>query len=404
MNLCSIRAGFISFHMAKGRAAVALFALMLLGGNAQAYPRADCIGDEGGTVITPGSVLQNAVNAANGGTVVLCQKAQFEVSGSIVLPAYTKLQTRALPVGDAFKARIYYKPGSGLQQGRSVLDANGRSGVELRNLIVDGSRNNVNIERTTGNATKWRALIAISGQNSLMDRVRAVNAVGGGVIAAADDVNCNNLRITNSFIGYSGFAESEQWADGIGLYCSNAYIANNELRDITDGAITFYGGTNTIIESNWIANSGRSAISGIIAAGAQKRTFGANFAGFNGSVFRNNLIETEGGQRITIALSAGSRMWCDAAQNNPDCDMVSGLSIVNNQGSGTYGYGIVVAGMSNATVAGNNLIMTPWNNPGWTGPRARCVGVNWYVVETGSGGSLQPGYTLRPNVGGCAWF
>ena len=404
MNLCFIRTGCISSHMTTGRAAGALLALMLLAGNAHAYPRADCIGDEGGTVITPGAVLQNAVNAANGATVVLCQKAQFEVSGSILLPAYTKLQTRALPTADAFKARIYYKPGSGLQQGRAVLDANGRSGVELRNLIVDGSRSSVNVERTTGNATKWRALIAISGQNSLIDRVRAINTIGGATIAAADDVNCSNLRITNSFIGYSGFLESEQWADGIGLYCSNAYIANNELRDVTDGAITFYGGTNTIIEGNWVANSGRSAISGIIAAGAQKRTFGTAFANFNGSVFRNNLIQTAGGQRITIALAAGSRMWCDAVQNNPDCEMVSGLSISNNQGSGTYGYGIVVAGMSNATVAGNNLIMTPWNNPAWTGPRAHCAGVNWYVVESGSGGSLQPGYTLRPTVGGCAWF
>ncbi len=370
----------------------------------QAYPRADCIGDEGGTVVTPGSVLQNAVNAAYGTPVVLCQQARFEVSGYVTLPAYTRLQARALPTDDALKATIFYKPGSGLPQGRAVLDANGRAGVELRNLIVDGSRTLPSIEQTTGNATKWRALIAISGQNSLMDRVRAINTVGGATIAAADDVNCSNLRITNSFIGHAGFNQSEQWADGIALYCSNAYIANNELRDVTDGAITLYGGTNTVIESNWIANSGRSAISGIIGAAAQKRTFGASFAGFSGSVVRYNLIQTAGGQHIAIALSAGSRMWCDAAANNPDCDMVQGLSFAYNQGSGLYGYGIAVAGMTGATIVGNNLTMTPWTNPGWTGSRAHCNGTNWYVVESGSGGTLQPGYASRTTLGGCAWF
>lgn len=372
--------------------------------DAHAYPRTDCIGDEGGTVITSGTVLQNALNAANGAIVVLCQKAQFEVSGSIQVPAYAKLQTRALPTDDALKARIFYKPGSGLAQGRAVLDANGRSGVELRNLIVDGSRTNANIERITGNATKWRSLIAISGVNSLMDRVRAINPVGAATIAAADDANCSGLRITNSFIGYAGFNENEQWADGIGLYCSNAYIANNEFRDVTDGAITVYGGRNSVIESNWVANSGRSAVSGIIAAAAQKRTFGAAFLGFDGTVARNNLIQTAGGQHITVALSAGSRMWCDAAVNNPDCDYISGMSFSYNQGNGLYGYGIAVAGMTGATIVGNNLTMTPWNNPSWIGPLSHCNGVNWYVVENGSGGSLQTGYTPRTNLKGCAWY
>ena len=176
---------------------------------ARAVARPDCIGDEGGTVTTPGSVLQNALYAANGGTIVLCQQAQFEVSGSIKVPAFSKIQTRGLPTNDALKARIFYKPGSGLVKGQAVLDANGQSGVELRNLIVDGSRAHPAVERITGEETKHRSLIAISGVNSLMDRVRAVNPVGMAIVAAADDKNCSGLRITNSFFGYAVLAPTE---------------------------------------------------------------------------------------------------------------------------------------------------------------------------------------------------
>ena len=88
------------------------------------------------------------------------------------------------------------------------------------------------------------------------------------------------------------------------------------------------------------------------------------------------MTRTAGGERITAGGSAwrygaapsvvttlGYHVWgCD----NP-CYYGHGVSFLNNTGSGTYGYGIVLDGMWNATVQGNSLSMTPWAsvNCGW---------------------------------------
>jgi hypothetical protein len=371
---------------------------------AHAAFRSDCLGDEGGAKTVLGSVLQKAIDDATNGKVVLCRQAKFLVYGSIRIPSNRTIETMGRPTNDSAKATILYKNGSGLSQGQAVLNANGRSNVIIRNIIVDGGRTSAGIERITGNnGTRWRALIAISGKNSALEYVRAVNTVGGYTIAAADDRNCENLRIVHSYIGNAGFSEQDQWADGLGLYCSGAYIAHNQFRDVTDGAITFYCGNDTIIENNWIANSGRSGISGIIAAAAQKRTIGSGFPNFHGSVARDNLIETSNGRRLVIGIAAGTRMWCDIASNNPDCDRIAGMSFRNNSGSGLFGYGIVVAGMSSATISGNDFDVTLWTNSSWQGGMARCRGSNYYVVESGSGGTLQSGYASRGNLTGCAW-
>ncbi len=383
---------------------------MLALGQAHSATRPDCIGDEGGATAMSGQVIQDAVDAANGTPVVLCQSARFEVVDPIMLKTGTVIYTRALPTNNVLKAVLYYKVGGNIHGGHGILTGGANSNIEIRNLIVDGSRTSVEIEEQSSEDRRNRALIIIGGQNSIIDNVRAVNGFGLAVISAADDWACDGIRITNNFVGFSGFYTTVngvgQWSDGIGLYCSNAYVANNEIRDITDGGITFYGGTNTIIEYNWIANSGRSAVSGLIAAAAQKRQYGTLFKDFYGSQIRNNTIETAPNIHIQIALSAGSRMWCNAALNNKDCDYINGISIINNTGTGNFGYGIVVSGANSVNVTGDNLIMTPWINPKWNNPSLqKCKGTNWYIVETGSGsGTLQSGYLTRNDTGGCAWY
>ncbi|MFY0577580.1 hypothetical protein ACN28S_27580 [Cystobacter fuscus] len=139
-----------------------------------------------------------------------------------------------------------------------------------------------------------------------------------------------------------------------------------------------------MIEQNWVAQSGRSAFSGIIAANL--------YAGdFTGSVVRNNLIETCCGQHLHVALSIGTHLWCDDTNPTGDCQSSAGVSFLNNNGSGTYGFGIVVDGMQNATVQGNNLVMTPWAPQTCSIPNQ-----NWYVINTThSSGSFQAGYSVR---------
>lgn len=375
--------------------------------HAHGATRSDCIGDEGGATVTPGSSLQTAIDTApliaNARTIVLCQAARFEISNHISLPSYTKIFTRGLPTQDALKATLFYKVGSGLVNG-AVIASYASNQVELRNIIVDGMRTNINIEPSLDEARRNRTLIAIGGTGSVIDRVRVVNSIGLEAISAADDPNCDGLQITNSFIGYSGFFAKlnniGQWADGIGVYCKNATIANNEIRDVTDGGITIYGGTNTSINNNWIANSGRSGISGIVVAAAFSNKWPVSFLG---STINNNLIQTAASTQLQVGISAGSRMWC---YQNAECNYISGISILNNSGNGRFGYGLVVAGMNNVTLTGNNIVMTRWDNPNWVGSFAKCGWsnnqTNWYVVESGTtGNNLQSGYNLRSDVTGC---
>jgi hypothetical protein len=142
--------------------------------------------------------------------------------------------------------------------------------------------------------------------------VTAINSPGMTAIAAADNGTCTGLQITSNYIANNGFHTGRgwPWANGIDVRCNNAWVANDTVRNATDGGISFYGGENTIIEYNWIANGDRSAYSGIIAAS----TYAASF---NHSVVRNNLVEACCGQHIHIALSVGTYPWCD--DSNPTC-------------------------------------------------------------------------------------
>lgn len=325
---------------------------------------------------TTGEDLQARINATpSGGTLVLCQRALIQASGVLTLKPYLKLETEGRPASDADKAKIVLTTLSNafpFAIGQSFISAYGMSGVELRNLVIDGGRTSVTkykhaiLETQTSQPDHWRATLAVGGTNTLIDHVSITNAIGGAAIDAASDPYCFGLRITNSHVGQVGFHQTAantsgqrigQWADGLNLFCSNAYIAGNHFRDVTDGSISFYGGTNTIIEGNWIALSGRSGVSAFVAAAAKKGTagFAVNFAG---SKFQNNLIETAPSQHFNVAISLGSKGWCSPTANNPDCQTVEGMSALYNSGTGTFGFGILVAGMNAATVIGNNLIGT----------------------------------------------
>ena len=263
-----------------------------------------------------GVTLQNAINNAGSAAVVLCQQAQFAVSDQVNLPNNITIYTEGKPSNSSLFARIYYVTGSGLVGGQghqAIIAAYARSNVNLSYLTIDGGRAAIQVEPNLDDARKNRTSLAAGGVDTVVDHVRVINTIGSVAISAADDKTCNRITITNSFVGYAGYygltSGLGQWADGIGIYCSNSTISNNEIRDVTDGGITFYGGTNTTISSNWIANSGRHGISAIVAAGARSILWADTFYGFSGSQFTSNLIQTGSAMHLHVAISAGSRMW-----------------------------------------------------------------------------------------------
>jgi len=271
-----------------------------------------------------------------------------------------------------------------------VLDAQGDN-IKIQNISIDGNRRN-NV------VTRLVPLIRIIGHNNLLDGVYAVDTLGLSAIDVADDPTCTGSQVTNNFIGYNGIhvttdLASLPWADGLDFRCSNARVAGNQIMDATDGGIDFFGGTNTIIESNTITNSGASAYGGLIADPVDD----VDSAGhplstpldFSNSILRNNKIEASNGQHLHVAIAVGTHLWCDDATNNGNCAYGTGVTFQDNQGTGLYGYGIFIGGMDNTTVLGNNLVMTPW-------PLVACylAGEDYYILENATG-TFQSGWVSR---------
>ncbi|MEM7052409.1 MAG: hypothetical protein AAF604_22275 [Acidobacteriota bacterium] len=335
-----------------------------------------------GACITGGSASKISSALAASGVAELCQGAVFTVTTPINMTRNnSRIFTTGFPTNDAQKARI--EVGNGASFNSPVIQAR-KPGAQIRNVVVDGRY------QVLGHV-HYRSLIAITGRNGRLENTTLLNSSGLSFVDAATDPSCSGLRIVRNNINGSGdHTAHAQWTDGIDVSCDNSYIAHNTVLDATDGGITIFESRNTVVEHNWVANANRSAFSGIIAATA----LGTDFTG---TVIRNNLVQTCCGQHLHVALSVGAHLWCDDVGQNPDCQVGNGVSFLNNSGSGTFGFGLVVEGMTNATVQGNNLNVTPWSGQNCRVPG----GNNYYVVDLRPGhasGSLQPGYSNRTNL------
>ncbi|GGC87021.1 right-handed parallel beta-helix repeat-containing protein [Undibacterium terreum] len=327
--------------------------------------------------------INNALRATN--IAELCQGAQFTLNNAVLLNSNNSLFTTGYPTNDSLKANLKLADNRPMPSPPTtpfaLVDAYGNN-ISIKSIKIDGNKAN--------NAYYGPSpLLGVRGSINTVDHVRLEHTIGFVALDAADDPNCSYLTLTNNYVGSNGIhlpAAGGQWADGITIRCSNAYVANNEVRDATDGGISFFGGTNTIIENNWIANSSQSAYSAIIVDPVMGGTTPVDFTG---SYVRNNTIQTCCGQHFHVALSVGTHLWCNVTNGN--CNYAMGPSVTNNTGSGTFGYGIYLGGATSATVTGNNLTMTPFTG-------LRC-GWQYYALDVDSTtgaphatGNFQSGY------------
>lgn len=334
----------------------------------------------GGTNVTIQNALKSTANQAE-----LCQGAVFNLNQPVTFTKNNgKIFTTGYPTNDSLKARLVVT-GSFDQP---AVQSYTRTNTRIQNVVIDGNRSG------QSNYICHQALLAIGGTGSLVDRVTLKNTRGLSALAASDHPACSGLVVTNNLIVDNGFHATGAtcdgfstgfFANGIDYRCDNGYVAGNTIQNATDGAISFYGGTNTIIENNQIINTTRSAYSGIIAASLYSEDF-------SGSIVRFNNIQTSSGQHLHVALAIGTHLWCNASNPLGDCGYGTGVSFRNNTGSGTWGWGINVDGHYNATVLDNNLVMTPW----WPSNCKRVPYDNYYTVNLSHAtGTFQPGFVNR---------
>jgi hypothetical protein len=343
-------------------------------------------------------VIQDALGSA-AGFADLCPGAVFSVNGPILMGSGfstgNRLFTAGYPTQLAQKALIRVADHTGSWPSADPNSMIWGEGTDLRiqNIRLDGNR-------TNNTYIPAAALLRIHGLRNKVDGIYGTDPLGSPGLEAADPNYCSDLTVTNNFIDHVGShivrtpADPATWGDGIQIHCDRAYVAYNEIRDATDVGLMSFGGKDSVFEFNHIENWASSAFGGL---GADPENASDPITGhplpdpldFGGTIMRNNTVETCCGQHIHVALAVGVHLWCDTPTNNPTCQYGTGLTYIDNQATGLFGYGLYLGGMNNAVVTGNVVTMTPltWIN-------CYIPGQNFYVLDHATG-TFQDGYVTR---------
>jgi parallel beta-helix repeat protein len=278
------------------------------------------------------------MNALTGtGVANLCPGAVFDLTGPVSFSSDNQeIRTEGYPVDNKALLRV-----KGLFP--TAINGKSRSGVKLKNIIVDGGR----APNGDGYTNEHGALIVIGGNASgqVVDRVKAYEPRNWSTLQIIQgDVpsNCSNASITNNELGPAGQPDGT-WADGISLGCINSTVSGNTITDATDGGIVIFGAPGSTVSGNTVVADTRRMLSGI--ALVDYAPFGGDF---NGTVVANNYINAYKAQ-IVVAMPMGPRTWgCAASPRN------RGAQVINNMLDGNnMGYGFVADGVENWWLAGN---------------------------------------------------
>jgi hypothetical protein len=326
-----------------------------------------------GAACIPGSnpgAIQTELNA--GRNAVLCQNATFNLTYTIRFAvAGTQIYTEGFPTG-ASRAKLRVAS-SAVQTAINGVDKNN---VQVRNVIVDGSRPTYGFVRTATSAGEALILLGGNASGQRVDNIEAFEPRGWTALTMYNGAfswngtawigGCTNATITNNFIHDAGIIDGNTWADGISLACRNSYVGYNTVEDATDGGIVVFGSPGSIIEFNTVRNIDRTALAGIAMVDTTYRRM-VNIGGtlydvgdFSGTVVRYNTIEANAAfcgffcfainQYIGIAM--GPRTWWCNPHNNVNW-VYGGKAIGNYLTGNSMWNGMPADGVLNWEATGN---------------------------------------------------
>lgn len=145
-----------------------------------------------------------------------------------------------------------------LSYSRTILDADGKSGVTVSNIKIDGNyQNNTTRNIDVSGKSNFPVAIQFANETSLED-VSVVNTTGGGIFAS----NGSNVKILSSRASKGG-SKIYTNAFGSGLYAPDSEklrIATSLIEDF-NAPVDITSNSNTVLTSNIIKNTG----SGVLA-------------------------------------------------------------------------------------------------------------------------------------------
>lgn len=296
---------------------------------------------------------QTDINAALTGTgaeAVLCQNAEFQLTGPVVFSADgQQIYTEGLPTDDR---RALLKIASASMV--TAVDMSDRSDVTLKNVVVDGSRPAYGYQRGD-------ALILAGGSvsNQVVRAVKAFETRSWSILHLFEggQPHCSGALVENNDFGPAGQSDGT-WADGISMACSNSVIRNNLIVDATDGGIVIFAAPGSLIENNVIRAQNRVLLGGINMV--DWPVYNGNYTNTR---VRQNVIDAAGAV-IRIGIGMGWRVWVCFDPVSPDDPTIYGGVVTNNTLQGDHmQYGFTVDGVRDWTVTGNVDLATHSGTP-----------------------------------------
>ncbi len=245
-------------------------------------------------------------------------------------------------------------------------------GGRLTHVRVDGQMGRP--ERYVGHGAY--NVQTLGGTGTQVSHDRLTNAAGGTNLSALGGSDTGNRCVDNEFDDnlVDGYASSHwarlldgggvvgPWADGLSIACEDAEVTGNEIVDATDvGLIVFSQNgiaQRSRLTDNVILNAGNSAFASPASSPGLNPLGVGDEAGmarmdFTGTVMAGNLMWNTPAAPNGIGISVGVRPWTAEYSYNGH-----GIRVQDNS-SGQEGIwagnGVVVSGMLDATVTGNDL-------------------------------------------------
>ncbi|KAF9516857.1 hypothetical protein BS47DRAFT_1327091 [Hydnum rufescens UP504] len=260
------------------------------------------------------SILQNALNALGpSSTLYLPRGSSWKIHSPITLHEFQELATEGYPQEEAdmaiLDAEAECRP--------HVVYAISKSGVRIRNLIVEGGKEKHGWDKDGG------VIIQLGGNahNQVLDRCVVRNPRHWSCVQAFE--GAYNVRITNNKIGPAGVGwdiEEFRWADGISYASSDGLVAGNLITDTTDGAIVLFNAPGTLVTSNTIVTHKRLGLGAInmVDHGVHDGNYGFTRVDHNTIVTAGTLLK--------IGIGQGCSVW--GAQSKRQ--LIRGGTVINN--------------------------------------------------------------------------
>ncbi|OBZ70388.1 hypothetical protein A0H81_09669 [Grifola frondosa] len=308
--------------------------------------------------------LNTLLNSSGPGYILpLCPSTQYYIQAPILFfSPDQEISTVGYPTGEERATLVVAGPVADGQGHTTAVDGTCEncSGVKLRYVQINGTRQGA--PPTNGGAN-----IEMGGSNSgqLIEYVHSFDPRSWSCLHVAEGaLSCNNVTIQNNDIGPCGSDAFQQWADGISVSCQNSLVRNNMVNNPTDVELSLFGSPGTLVENNTVWVETMTLLGGINMVDYDPWN-----GNYTNTIVRNNLIrggfatdmatagETKGVNDedaiIKIGIAIGPRTWFgDRYFNNVS---TSG-TVLNNQLTGAFGYGIAMSSAENFTVEGNVLV------------------------------------------------